>query len=241
MSGLFAGLIRVWLLAILEVRRMLVNRGELAFGLALPIILFALMYGAFGNDVVFRATAHVVDQDGGASAHAFIERLDALAEISVRERTLAEAEQALDRSAILLAIVIPPGFSEGLEQGETVSLLFKQHGNGGEEGQVVAALAQAVAQGLGREAGLQSQLAEALREQEVTPERIEATVAELRAAGPAVGVQVRSLGEGSNNFIFRMVAGLLVMFVMFSVTLSAQYLVEERQPRHARAAVDYAA
>ena len=229
MSGLFAGLIRVWLLAILEVRRMLVNRGELAFGLALPIILFALMYGAFGQEVVFRATAHIVDQDGGVGARTFIERLDALAEISVRERTLAEAEKALDRSAILLAIVIPPGFSEGLEQGETVSLVFKQHGNGGEEGQVVAALVQAVAQGFGREAGLQARLGAALAEQEVAPERIDATVAELRAAGPVVGVRIRSLGEGGNIFIFRMVAGLLVMFVMFSVTLSAQYLVEERQ------------
>ena len=229
MREFFAGLMRAWLLTNLEVRRMLVNRGELAFGLALPIVLFALMYGAFGQDLIFRATAHVVDLDGGAGARAFIERLDALAEISVRERTLADAERALDRSAILWALVIPASFSEELEQGETVSLLFKQHGNGGEEGQVIAALVRAVAQGLGREASLQTQLAEALGEQEVTPERIEATVAELRAAGPAVGVQIRSLGEGGNNFIFRMVAGLLVMFVMFSVTLSSQYLVEERR------------
>ena len=229
MREFFAGLMRAWLLTNLEVRRMLVNRSELAFGLALPIVLFALMYGAFGQDLIFRATAHVVDLDGGAGARAFIERLDALAEISVRERTLADAERALDRSAILWALVIPAGFSEELEQGETVSLLFKQHGNGGEEGQVIAALVRAVAQSLGREAVLRSQLAEALGEPEATPQQIDATVAELRAAGPAVGVQIRSLGEGGNNFIFRMVAGLLVMFVMFSVTLSSQYLVEERQ------------
>ena len=42
-------------------------------------------------------------------------------------------------------------------------------------------------------------------------------------------MQVRTVGEGGEVFLFRMVAGLLVMFVMFSVTLSAQYLVEERQ------------
>lgn len=229
MRGFLDGLIRAWLLAILEVRRMLVNRGELAFGLALPIVLFALMYGAFGQDVVFRGTAHVVDLDGGSGARAFIKRLDALPEISVRERTMADVDRALDRSAILLAIVIPPSFSEGLEQGETVSLRFKQHGNGGEAGQVVAALAQAIAQGLARETGLRAQLLAALGEREVAPEQVDATVAELRAAGPAVGVQIRSLGEGGNSFIFRMVAGLLVMFVMFSVTLSSQYLVEERQ------------
>jgi len=230
----FAGLNRAGLLAVLEIRRMMVNWGELAFGLALPVVLFALMYGAFGQDVVFRGTAQVVDRDGGAEARAFVEQLDALPEISVRERSLSDAERALDRSAILLAIVIPPGFSEGLERGETVSLRFLQHGNGGDEGQVVAALARAVALGLAREAGLRTQLAAALGEGEVSltqdlRRQIDATVAELRTAGPAVGVQVRMIDEGNPDFIHRMVAGLLVMFVMFSVTLSSQYLVEERQ------------
>ena len=154
-------------------------------------------------------------------------------EISVRERTLADAERALDRSAILWALVIPEGFSAKLERGETVTLRFVQHGNGGDEGQVIAALVRAVAEGLGRESGLRTQLAarltETLGEQAVSLEQIDATVAELRAAGPAVGVQVRTVGEGGEVFLFRMVAGLLVMFVMFSVTLSAQYLVEERQ------------
>ena len=233
MRNSLAGLQRTWLLAILEVRRMLVNRGELAFGIALPIILFALMYGAFGQEVVFRGTAHVVDLDGGSGARAFIERLDALPEISVRERTLADVEGALDRSAILWALVIPAGFSEELEQGEAVTLRFVLHGNGGDEGQVIAALVRMVAEGLGRESGLRTQLAaqltEELGEGAVTLEQIDATVAELRAAGPAVGVQIRSVGEGGNTFLFRMVAGLLVMFAMFSVTLSSQYLVEERR------------
>ena len=164
MRGLWAGLQRVWLLAILEVRRMLLNRGELAIGLALPIVLFALMYGAFGQEVVFRGTAHVVDLDGGGGARAFIESLDALPEISVRERTLADAERALDRSAILWALVIPEGFSAKLERGETVTLRFVQHGNGGDEGQVIAALVRAVAEGLGRESGLRTQLAARLTE-----------------------------------------------------------------------------
>ena len=208
---------------------MLVNRGELAFGLALPIVLFTLMYGAFGQDVAFRGVAQVVDLDGGVGARAFVERLDALDEISVRERTFSDAERALERSAILLAIVIPDGFSEGLERGETVSLRLLQHGNGGDEGQVVAALARAVALGLRREAGLRTQLATALEEQEVTLEEIDATLTELRTAGPAVGVQLRTTGESNDGFLVRMVAGLLVMFVMFSVTLSSQYLVEERQ------------
>ena len=233
MRGALAGLQRVWLLAILEVRRMLVNRGELAFGLALPIVLFALMYGAFGQDVAFRGTAHVVDLDGDSGARTLIERLDALPEINVRERALDDLERALNRSAILWALVIPEEFSAQLEQGEAPTLRFIQHGNGGDEGQVIAALVRAVAEGLGRESGARAQLAaqlsDELGEQAVTLEQIDATIAELRAAGPAVGVRVRTLGEGGNESIFRMVAGLLVMFVMFSVTLSAQYLVEERQ------------
>ena len=69
------------------------------------------MYGAFGGEESFHATANVVDLDGGAHARTLIEQLDALDEITVRERSLQDADAALDRSAILLAVVVPAGFS----------------------------------------------------------------------------------------------------------------------------------
>ena len=104
-------------IALLELKRYLMNRGELAFSIALPIVLFALMYGAFGGDEAsFHATVDIVDLDGGVHARALVDRLDSLDQITVRERSLADADAALERSAILSAVVIPSGFSAALDE-----------------------------------------------------------------------------------------------------------------------------
>ena len=107
------------------------------------------MYGAFGGEESFHATANIVDLDGGPHAQDLINRLDALDEITVRERTLQDADTALDRSAILMAVVIPAGFSATLDTGDTAPLLFKQRGHGGQTGQIVASMVQAVSQEMG--------------------------------------------------------------------------------------------
>ena len=49
-----------------EVRLYLQDKGDLAFSILLPIVTFALMYGAFGGQTLFKATASVVDEDKGA-------------------------------------------------------------------------------------------------------------------------------------------------------------------------------
>ena len=120
---------RPWYIAFLDLKRFLLNPGELAFSIAVPILLFALMYGAFGGgEASFHATAHVVNLDGGEYGRELISRLDGMEEISVRERTLEDADGALERSAILTAVVIPAGFSDALEAGEPTNILFKQRG-----------------------------------------------------------------------------------------------------------------
>ena len=57
-------------IALLELKMYMLNRAELAFSIALPIALFALMYFSFADDAEFSADAHVVDMDGGARARA---------------------------------------------------------------------------------------------------------------------------------------------------------------------------
>ena len=126
-------MLRPLYIAFLELKRYLVNPGELSFSIALPIVLFALMYGAFGGETSFHATADVVNLDAGEYGGRLIERLEALDEITVRERTREDADSALERSAILTAVVIPAGFSAALEAGEPTSLLFNQRGYGGED------------------------------------------------------------------------------------------------------------
>ena len=224
-------------IALLELRMFLSNRAELAFSIALPILLFALMYGALSSEAEVFTPASVVDLDGGVHARELVERLDSLAAVEVQERTEASADSALDRSAILFVVVIPDGFSEALEAGEPTPLVFRQRGNGGDTGQIVAAIVRGIARDMATDARVRVQTHRALDGSGVAPERIEAEVdnqvALLRSSPPVV-VEVRRPGEdpeeGPNDDLFsRLLPGLIVMFVMFSVTLAAQAMVEDRR------------
>ena len=248
-------------IALLELKLFLNNRAELAFSIALPILLFALMYGALSSDSEVFTPASVVDLDGGIHARELVTRLDSLPEVEVEERTEADADGALDRSAILFALVIPEGFSDALESGEPAPLVFRQRGNGGDTGQIVAAIVRGIARDMATGARVRHYTQQALADSDVPPERIEAEVeaqvASLRAS-PPVAVEVRrpfdrlragetgrphtnpvlSGAEGpppegertsSDDLFARLLPGLIVMFVMFSVTLAAQALVEERR------------
>ena len=226
-------MLRPLYIAFLDLKRYLLNPGELAFSIALPILLFALMYGAFGGDASFHATAHVVNLDSGEYGRRLIERLDGMDEITVRERTMEDADGALERSAILTAVVIPAGFSEALEAGEPTHLLFKQRGYGGQTGQIVASIVQGTATDMGGEIQSQRMVYETLAGANVTEGQIDAEFDRLLSESrenPPVGVVVRGLGEAEDaNFLNRLMPGVTVMFLLFAVTMGAQTLVEERR------------
>ena len=230
-------MLRPFHIALLELKLFLNNRAELAFSIALPILLFALMYGALSSETEVFTPASVVDLDGGPRARELVARLDSLAEVEVKERTEANADAALDRSAILFAVVIPDGFSAALEAGEPAPLVFRQRGNGGDTGQIVSAIVRGVARHMAAESRVRVQTQRALTGSDVPPERIEAeiqTQLEKLRTDPPVVVEVLRPGqdvvEESNDSLFsRLLPGLIVMFVMFSVTLAAQTMVEERR------------
>ena len=224
-------------IALLELKLFLNNRAELTFSIALPILLFALMYGALSSESDVFTPASVVDLDGGPHARELVRRLDSLAAVKVEERTEADADAALDRSAILFAVVIPDGFSEAMEAGETAPLIFRQRGNGGDTGQIVAAIVRGIARDMAADARVRVQTQRALVDSVVPPDRIEAEVETQLAfmrASPPVAVALRRPGqepgtESSDGLFSRLLPGLIVMFVMFSVTLAAQAMVEDRR------------
>ncbi len=222
-------------IALLELKRYLVNGGELAFGIALPIALFALIYGAFGDEESFHATVDVVNLDRGEKSRNLIDRLDALDELTVRERSLEEADDALDRSAILFALVIPEDFTESLgtaARSAPTSLIFKQRGSGGETGQIVAAITRDIFGDMVSEARILSILTQTLEGTGVAADRIDAEVArQLSEArqNPSVALEVSRLGDQESDILDRMIPGVVVMFLMFAVTLGAQSLVGERR------------
>ncbi len=230
-------MLRPLYISLLELKMFLNNRAELAFSVALPILLFALMYGALSSESEVFTPASVVDLDGGVHARDLVARLDSLPEVDVEERTEADADGALERSAILFAVVIPDGFSEAMDAGSPAPLVFRQRGNGGDTGQIVAAIVRGIARDMATDARVLNFTRQALSDSGIASERIKAEVdirMEALRASPPVAVEVRRPGEkpteeSGDNLFSRLLPGLIVMFVMFSVTLSAQALVEDRR------------
>ena len=224
-------MLRPFFIAWVELKRFGADRGALAFSIALPIALFALMYGVFGRGASFSATASVVDLDGGPAAAGLLERISAIDGVNVEMLTEAEADRALDRSRIRTAVFIPTGFSEKLEAGEPGSVLFKRRGSGGETGQIVSQIVQGAAQDIAAEFEVRELVRGQLDGRGVPEARIEQTVStlmdEARAAPPVV-VERRSVGEEQDP-LDRLIPGVLTMFLMFAATMSAASIIMERR------------
>jgi len=214
-----------------EVRLYLQDKGDLAFSLLLPIVTFALMYGAFGGQTLFTSTARIVDLDGGAQAVRLVEQLDAVDGISIEMLTAADADSRLDRSDVQLVLIIPEGFTDTLMAGGDVTLLFKQRGNGGQEGQILASIVRSVAEEMNQEFQAVRQVQANLQGTGISDERIRLAVQNLLAKEreqPLVGVTEEVVG-GSPDFITLYLPGIVTMYVLFALTMSAQVIVEERR------------
>jgi len=225
-------MIRSLLVALREVRTYLQDKADLAFSLLLPIAVFALMYGAFGGQSLFHGTAHVVNEDqGGTYSAIFLERLDELANLDVELLSLPEADSKLERSDLLMVLYIPKGFSDRLTSGEPAQLVFKQRGNGGQEGQIVASLVRGVAEGMNQELQVYSQVSNALAGRNIPQDSIEITVQRFldrERKHPIVEVREETVGS-SPDPVNQFLPGIVTMFVLFAITLSARAIVEERK------------
>ena len=217
--------------AVLELRRYLSDRGELVFGIALPVALFALMYLTFGGGGSFNGTVHVVDADGGAVTADILDRLERIDGLRVERLSAGEASARLERSAILTAVVFPAGFSDRVASGEGATVLVRRRGQGGQEGQVAANIVRSVAQQVTAEHEAVAAVSTAVGGVGVSAARASETVRAMIAGSqemPAVVVESRAVG-GSDEFVDRLLPGILVMFLMFAVTLSSQAIVDDRR------------
>ena len=222
---------RALLITLNEVRLYLQDKGDLAFSLLLPIVTFALMYGAFGGQTLFEATARVVDEDKGAYATLLIQQLDEVKGITVEKLTLKEANSRLERSDLTIALYIPAGFSQALASGGKAELTFMQRGNGGQDGQILASIIRGEAEGINQEFQVSNQVKNNLKDTSVSQDRIKVTVQEqLNQERKQTAVRVREeVTGGSPDFVNQFVPGIVTMYVLFSLTLSARAIVEERK------------
>jgi ABC-2 type transport system permease protein len=222
---------RALLLTLNEVRLYLQDKGDLAFGILLPIVTFALMYGAFGGQTLFTATARVVDEDNGAYSALLIKHLDEINGISIEKLTLQEANRKLERSDLTLVLYIPAGFSDTLASGGKAELTLMQRGNGGQDGQILASIIRGAAEGINQQFQVSNQVKNNLKDTKISPDRIKLTVQDLlnkERQQPAVAVNEEVVG-GSTNFVNQYIPGIVTMYVLFSLSLSARAIVEERK------------
>ncbi len=224
-------MIRALQVALLQVRIYLGDRADLAFSLLLPIAIFALAYGAFGGTTQFRGTAHMVNEDGGAYSTLLIERVEGVEGVEVELLDASKAESKLDRADLLMVIYIPGDFSERLASGERAELVVRQRGNGGDEGQVVLGIVTGVVDRLAAEPLVREQVGGALAGTGISEDRIDVTVrtlSDLERESPSVVVKEETTG-GSSEIVDELMPGILTMFVLFAITLTARALVEERK------------
>jgi ABC-2 type transport system permease protein len=214
-----------------EVRLYLQDKGDLAFGLLLPILTFALMYGAFGSQTLFKATASIVNEDNGVYSQQLIQGLDSIDGISIDLVTAGEADKKLERSDLLMVLFIPPDFSAKLASGGQAELIFKQRGNGGQEGQILASMIRGVAEKINQQFQVTRQVASSLEGSGIATGTIETVVQDQltrERQQPAVGASEELIG-GSPDFINQYLPGIVTMYVLFSLSLISRTIVEERR------------
>jgi ABC-2 type transport system permease protein len=208
------------------------DKGDLAFSLLLPIAIFALMYGAFGGQLTFHGTANVVNEDeGGAYSTVLLEQLEAIDSLDVEMLTAEDADAKLDNSNLLMVIFIPEDFSEKLDMGEPTQLIFKQRGNGGDEGQIVASIVRGVAEQMNQQFQVYNEVNRALAGIDIPQESIDITVQQYlddERQSPTVIVNEQTVGS-SIDPVEMFLPGIVTMFVLFALTLSARTIVEERK------------
>jgi ABC-type Na+ efflux pump permease subunit len=223
---------RALIITLREVKTYLQDKGDLAFSLLLPIATFALIYGAFGGQGLFHGTAYVVNEDSnGVYAKQLVENVEAEESLDVELLSLADAEGKLERSDINMVFLIPADFSDKLRTGQPVELTFMQRGNGGQEGQIVASIIRGITGQLNQDFQVRGQVEQALIGKDVSPQKITVTTwqfLERERKYPLVGVQEVAVGNKPNT-VNEFLPGIMTMYVLFAISISAAAIVEERR------------
>lgn len=235
-TSLRARLQRIGLLARLDARLWISDRTALAVGFLLPIAIVLTMYAAFGSDPSFSGTAYIVDNDGGPAAQEVLDTLRSIDGLTVELLSADAAERRLDRSNITIAFEIPAGFSDALQRGEPTPLIQRQRGNGGDSGQVVAAIVNAVVAEVNAPAAVQREAAALLQDANLTtvpaPDASAASDAWQQVnADPAVSVAVTNAeGEAEEvDFLKQFYPRIVGWMILFALGSGAQVFVEERR------------
>jgi len=220
------------LVALREVRSYLVDKADLAFSLLLPIVTFALIYGAFGGQGLFHGTVSVVNEDtNGAYAQQLLDSIKKQDSLTVQMLTRADAEAKLNQASLNMVFFIPPDFSSKLNLGQPVAMTIMQRGNGGQDGQIVASIVGGVVSEFNHQFTVIDQVNQSLAGKNIPATRITVTTMQFlnrERQDPLVGIDEVSVGSKPNT-VKDFLPGIITMYVLFSISISAAALVEERR------------
>jgi len=223
---------RILIVARREVKSYLQDRADLAFSLFIPIVIFALMYGAFSGESLFNGTAHIVNEDRGvAYSTRLIERLDELDNLEVNLISWQDANTKLARSDVLLVAFIPEDFSASLAAVRETQIIFRQRGNGGQEGQIVASLIRGMADKMSQEIQIERQVQRTLMSEAVGEEHVSTTIQKFldrEQESPIINITENIIGADIDP-INQFLPGIVTMFVLFTITMGSRAIVEERK------------
>lgn len=227
---------RVWALAakdLLQTRR---DRLALLFTLVMPIA-FTVVLGILVGKGERSYPLAVVNQDAqGAAARQLIAALDRSPVIEAQVVAADVADARVHDTKVAAALIIPAGFSEAVRSGEKAHLeIVRKQGSTG--AQTVIETVRTAATSLVREqratlaaAEAFSALAHGSRPDEVAARARPIVTASL--ASPALTVTWVRSGSRSNLIPtgFDLTSpGMIINFILFSLTTSAVALIEERR------------
>ncbi len=219
---------RALVVALREIRSYFHDRGDLAFTLLLPALIFALMYGAFGGESLFHGTAYIVNQDpGGVYSTQLLDRLGKLDNLDVTLVSSPLAEDKLNKADLQLVTYIPADFSTNVAHGWEAKIIFRQRGNGGQEGQIVASIIRGKAQEVCQEVAVKKQVRNVTETSQAHADETVQKFLDRESASPFVSVQEIPIGSAPDP-VNQFLSGIVTMFVIFATTISSRTLVEER-------------
>jgi ABC-2 type transport system permease protein len=176
-----------------------------------------------------------VNEDTGANDVNYtanlLARLDKIDGLAVELISAEDATRELEKSNILLAVFIPADFSRQLAAGQPAQIIIRQRGNAGTDGQIVASMVSGAAEQLNREFQVRQRVSELVAGKGIPAEQITVAVQKFlnrEQEAPLVDVSETTVGS-SPDPVNQFLPGILAMFVLFAVSLSAQTIVEERK------------
>ena len=220
------------IVAMREVRSYLQDKADLSFALLLPIVTFALIYGAFGGQGLFHGTAYVVNEDpNGVYARQLLDNIKKQDSLTLKTLSLADAQKNMNRTNLDMVFVIPPDFSASLAAGQPAQLTILERGNGGSDGQIVASIIGGVVSDLNQQFAVTARVSQALAGENIPPATVTFTTMQFlnrEQQDPLVGIQQVAVGAKPNT-VNDFLPGIITMYVLFSISLVAAAINDERK------------